>query len=408
MRRPVNTDTYIIFLLAFSLACFVNTKQLSAAPRYTDEPKKFGQVHLYHTDTTEPEFRVMIARLDSFYRTQVARGFNGSVLIGYKGQVLYERYFGYADFTTKRRLTPTSAVQLASTSKTFTATAIMYLHQHLYLDINDPVQMYLPTFPYKNVTIKMLLSHRSGIPDYLKWFARYRKDTKTPIYNDELIELFAKYKPGLEFTPNTRFKYSNSNYAILGRLIEEVTEMTYRDFMKHYFFEPLGMTSTFVYDPSWGLPESATKSYRYNWSLYNDMFADGVYGDKGIYSTVRDMYRWDQSFYNFDFLDSNTVETAYGPCSFERPGVKNYGLGWRMYCYPDGDKIVFHNGWWHGNNTVFLRFIKDNFTIIVLGNKYNKNIYQQGPTLYRIVTNSPMSDGYYEADDEGSDDLAGD
>lgn len=373
----------------------------SAHPKYTGEPKKFGKVNLYFEDTTTVEYQLLRNKLDSFYRIQVARGFNGSVLIGYQGNILYERYFGYADKGLHKRLKSNSGVQLASTTKTFTATAILYLHQHNYLNIDDPVSMYLPEFPYEKVTIKMLLNHRSGIPDYLKWYARYRKDTHTPIYNEELLELFARYKPRLEFTPDTRFKYSNSNYAILGRLLEEVTEMTYRDFMQQYFFEPLGMFNTYVFDPSWGLPSSATKSYRYNWSIYPMMFADGVYGDKGIYSTVRDMYRWDQSFYSYQLLDSATIEQAYGPCSFERPGVKNYGLGWRMYCYPDGDKVVFHNGWWHGNNTVFLRFINDNFTIIVLGNKYNKSIYQQGPAIYQIVTNSPMSADFEEEDGNG-------
>lgn len=390
--------TRSVFILLFTCSLFVAGSTI-AHPKYSGEPKKFGSIKLYFDDTSSYEFQIVKRRLDSFYRAQVARGFNGSVLIGYNGNILYERYFGYADKSTKRELTPDAGVQLASTTKTFTATAILYLHQHKYLNIDDPVSMYLPSFPYSKVTIKMLLNHRSGIPDYLKWYARYRKDTHTPIYNDELLELFAKYKPGLEFTPDTRFKYSNSNYAILGRLIEEVTEMNYRDFMKHYFFEPLGMENTFVYDPSWGLPQTATRSYRYNWVKYPDMFADGVYGDKGIYSTVEDMYKWDQSFYNNTFLDPETTEFAYGPCSFERPGVKNYGLGWRMYCYPDGDKVVFHNGWWHGNNTLFLRFIQDNFTIIVLGNKYNKSIYSQGPALYRIINNSPLSESYYDDGD---------
>lgn len=385
----------ILFTLTL-LASIQFMPEVKAHPKYTDGQKSYGSVKLYFEDTTTVEYKLMRYKLDSFYRVQVARGFNGSVLVGYKGTVLYERYFGYADKRTGRKLTPDAGVQLASTTKTFTATAIMYLHQHRYLNINHTVQTYLPSFPYSRVTIKMLLNHRSGIPDYLKWYGNYRKNSITPIYNDDLLDLFAKYKPGLEFTPDTRFKYSNSNYAILGRLIEEVTEMTYRDFMQEYFFEPLGMYNTFVYDPAWGLPGNATKSYRYNWSEYAVMFADGVYGDKGIYSTVRDMYRWDQSFYNYEFLDSATTDYAYGPCSFERPGVKNYGLGWRMYCYEDGDKIVFHNGWWHGNNTLFLRFINDDFTIIVLGNKYNKAIYQQGKAIYSIVSNSPMSAEFEE------------
>jgi CubicO group peptidase (beta-lactamase class C family) len=115
------------------------------------------------------------------------------------------------------------------------------------------------------------------------------------------------------------------------------------------------------------------------------MFADGVYGDKGVYSTVEDMYRWDQSFYENKLLSNETIELAYGPCSFEKKGIKNYGLGWRMLCFPDGNKIIYHNGWWHGNNTSFYRFIKDNFTIVVLGNKYTTNIYRQAPSIVNIV-----------------------
>lgn len=392
MRR-ILTRFFAITLLFAGIATAGQSK-----PKYTGETKKFGSITLSIGDTNSIEYQLMTYRLDSFYKQQIARGFNGSVLVGYQGHIIYERYFGYADKNAGRKLSADASVQLASTSKTFTATAIMYLHQHKYLNIDHPVKTYFPTFPYANVTIKMLLNHRSGIPDYLKWYARYNKNTITPIYNDELLGMFAKYKPRLEFTPNTRFKYSNSNYAILARLIEEVTEMNYKDFMKQYVFDPIGMKNTFVYDPADGLPGKATKSYRASWEIFPIVFSDGIYGDKGIYSTVRDMYRWDQSFYDYEFMDSATTEYAYGPCSFETAGVKNYGLGWRMYCYPDGDKVVFHNGWWHGNNTVFLRFINDNFTIIVLGNKYNKSIYQHGPAIYKLVSNSPMSS---EFEDEG-------
>ena len=88
------------------------------------------------------------------------------------------------------------------------------------------------------------------------------------------------------------------------------------------------------------------------------------------------------------------MELAYGPCSFEKPGIKNYGLGWRMLCFPSGNKIVYHNGWWHGNNTVFYRFIKDNMTFIILGNKYNSNIYRQTKVLYSLIRNVPVSEGF--------------
>jgi CubicO group peptidase (beta-lactamase class C family) len=336
----------------------------------------------------------IIARLDSFYRAQVRAGFNGSVLIGQKGKIIYERYFGVASREQGQRLQPNSAIQLASISKTFTGAATMYLHQHNYLNINDPVSQYLPEFPYPTVTIKMLLSHRSGLPEYQKWPAKYVKNENTLIDNDQVLAVFARYKPALESRPNTRFKYCNSNYAILASLIEKVTDMNYDDFMKKYIFEPLGMTSTFVYNPVSGLPGHATPNYKYNWTRWPNNFADGVMGDKGIYSTPRDMYRWDQSFYTNKLLSNETIELAYGPCSFEKPGVKNYGLGWRMLCFPNGNKVIYHNGWWHGNNTAFYRFIRENMTIVVLGNKYNSGIYKQPKVLYSIVKNVPVNEGF--------------
>jgi len=210
--------------------------------------------------------------------------------------------------------------------------------------------------------------------------------------------MMVKYKPALEFRPGTRFKYCNTNFAVLAKVIESVTGMTYTDFMTRYIFQPLGMNHTFIYDPTRGLPSEATISYKYNWKKEPDMFADGVHGDKGIYSTPEDMYRWDQSFYHNTLLSNETIELAYGPCSFEKPGIKNYGLGWRMLCFPNGGKIIYHNGWWHGNNTSFYRFIKDDLTIIVLGNKFTNSIYHQAPAIYSILKGVPVSKGFDTGD----------
>lgn len=387
---------YIATILLFIIivACNSKSEPVNAKPRVPDDVKKFGSIKLKYEDTTQPEFRNMVRRLDSFYAIQTRTGFNGSVLVGYKGKVLYERYYGIANRETGLKLNPNSSVQLASVSKTFTAAAILWLHQQKYLNIDEKVKTYLPQLPYPDVTVRMLLNHRSGIPDYIKWVPRFRKDHKTPMTNADVLEMFAKHRPALESRPNTRFKYCNSNYALLASIIEEVIGMGYDEFMRKYIFEPLGMKNTFAYNPFKGLPYGNSISYKASWVKEPDMFADGVWGDKGIYSTVQDMYRWDQSFYKNTFLNNETIEMAYGPCSFEKPGVKNYGLGWRMLCYPDGDKIIYHNGWWHGNNTVFYRFIQDNFTIIILGNKYNSGIYRQAPVVYSILKNTDADKGF--------------
>lgn len=395
---PKYIPTYIAssILCLLLLACHAKTDTATAKtpPSGFHEHPGAAPAAALKYDTSNAKAQDIIQQLDHYYAQQMRLGFNGSVLVGYKGKVIYERYDGLANRETHVPLGPTSACQLASVSKTFTGTAILYLYERKYLDIDAPVQQYLKSFPYAGITVHMLLNHRSGVPDYTKWVPAYRKDQKTPITNAMMLQMMAQYKPALEFRPNSRFKYCNTNYALLAMVVESVTEMKFPDFLQHYIFDPLGMKSTFIYNPNKGLPANAAISYKYNWVREPDMFADGVYGDKNVYSTVEDMYRWDQSFYNHTLLTEPTIELAYGPCSFEKAGIKNYGLGWRMYCYPDGNKIIYHNGWWHGNNTSFYRFIGDGITIIVLGNKYNTAIYHQAPYIFSIVKGIPVMKGF--------------
>lgn len=394
--RSTTFYTVFIFISFLLFACHSDSQKAAARTddkRFHEAPIQAPPMRMIY-DTAGPENRYIIAQLDAYYYKQVKAGFNGGVLIGRNGKIIYERYFGVANRERRIPLAPESSSQLASISKTFTGAAILYLYQHNYIDLNDPVQNYVPEFPYSGITVKMLLNHRSGLPDYTKWVPIYNHDMRTPVYNERVISMMARNKPRIEFRPNSRFKYCNTNYAVLATIIERVTEMSYSDFMTKYIFHPLGMYHTFVYDPAKGLPGNAAISYKRTWIREPDMFADGVYGDKGIYSTPEDMYRWDQSFYQNKILSNNTIELAYGPCSFEKPGIKNYGLGWRMLCFTNGNKIIYHNGWWHGNNTSFYRFIRENMTIVVLGNRFTNAVYHQAPVIYGIVKGVPEMKGF--------------
>lgn len=392
MIKPyIKIPFFLLTFLIFFVACQTVTEQnaLASPPLAPKPDNAFSTVKLDFADTNSAEGREMIHKLDSFYGKEIGRGFNGSVLVGYKGKIMYERYFGYCNKADNTPLSPNTPSQLASTSKPFTATAVLWLYQNKYLDIDKPVQTYLKDFPYPEITVAMLLCQRSGLPDYTKMGNTYWKSS-APMYNEDLLQLFAKFKPRLNSKPNTRFEYSNTNFAMLARIIESVSKMSYKNFMKEFIFDPLGMKNTFVYDPTERSKynDKITVSYQYNWSIYKETPEDGVYGDKGIYSTVEDMYRWDQSFYKHALLNEKTLKMAYTGYSNERAGIKNYGFGWRMLEFNDGYKIIYHNGWWHGNNTVFYRFIKDNFTVIVLGNKYNTKIYTHAKSIYAIVKNT--------------------
>lgn len=403
MRHSIfkNSLLFLSFLLFF-IACQTGQEQLAhGKPLLSPPDNKFSTVNLEVSDTSSPEARRIIHSLDSFYKIEIRRGFNGSVLVGYKGKILYERYFGYANRAEGEKLSANTPSQLASTSKPFLATAILWLYQNKYLDIYKPVNTYLKDFPYPDITVKMLMDHRSGLPKYLHFADQYWNQTDFKS-NEDLLQLFEKEKPRLSFKPGTRFQYCNSNFAILARVLEEVAAISYPQFMKEFIFKPLGMDHTFVYDPIHdpvGHPHK-TVSYQYNWRPYPDIFADGIYGDKNIYSTVRDMYRWDQSFYHHTLLNAQTEKLAYTGNSPDMPGVRDYGLGWRMMDFPNGYKVIYHNGWWHGNNTVFYRFIKDDFTIIVLGNRMNNAIYREGKAIYDIVQKNSKDKQNMEWDGE--------
>jgi CubicO group peptidase (beta-lactamase class C family) len=146
--------------------------------------------------------------------------------------------------------------------------------------------------------------------------------------------------------------------------------------MKDSVFTPLGMTSSFVFS----IKDTAhyTPSYNYNSAPFRLEKLDCVYGDKNVYSTVRDLLQWDKALNTGSFVSTKTLEMAYQPYSNEKKGIRNYGLGWHLLINPPEPTIIYHNGWWHGNNTVFKRLVSDSGTVIILGNKFNKNIWTAG------------------------------
>ncbi|HSN62019.1 MAG TPA: serine hydrolase domain-containing protein, partial [Ferruginibacter sp.] len=129
--------------------------------------------------------------------------------------------------------------------------------------------------------------------------------------------------------------------------------------------------------------ESKRASPNYDWrgQVIANNYLDYVYGDKNIYTTPRDLLIWHRALSSNLLFKAETLQAAYQPYSNERPGIKNYGLGWRMNIYPNGKKVIFHNGWWHGNNASFIRLLDEDITIIVLGNRYNRGIYK----VYKLI-----------------------
>jgi CubicO group peptidase (beta-lactamase class C family) len=333
-----------------------------------------------------------------FESSLLNRGFNGQILIAKNGTVVFEKTMGFADMRTKDSLSETTPMHIASVGKTFTGMAILHLMEEGLLNLDDSLAKFFPGFPYPGITVKMLLSHRSGLPNYLNYLSKLRQDDTCYSNNDVLSSLYT-LQPGLEYRSGTRFSYSNTNYVLLAMIVENVTKESFPVYMKRTFFDPLQMQNTFVYANQDTL--APTPSFERNGRYWAPDPFDCTYGDKNIYTTAHDLLKWDQALSAGLLFDKETLDSAYTPYSNERRSIHNYGLGWRMMIFPNGKKFLYHNGRWHGSNAVFVRFPDENATMIVIGNKYNRNIYHAAAKAYNLfgVYNPRLNQQYDDSDD---------
>jgi CubicO group peptidase (beta-lactamase class C family) len=313
----------------------------------------------------------------NFYQKHIAnQDFSGSFLVAKNGNIIYENYQGYSDFASKSPIKNSTPLHIASVSKVLTATAILKLVQNNDITLDQKVTSILPQFPYQSTTIRTLLNHRSGLPNYARFEVLLKNwNRKTILTNQEVLNLLAKHKFALSFKHDSHFSYCNTNYAILALIIEKITDKTYVEAMKSLIFEPLEMNDSFVMDyPSekHNVSQSYKSSYQnFGWDQY-----DAIYGDKNIYATPRDLLKFDLATYSNDFIDQNLLKQALKGYSYEKKGLRNYGLGIRLREWETGQVLTYHNGWWHGNTSSYVTLKKDTVTIIALSNKYTKKTYQ--------------------------------
>lgn len=315
--------------------------------------------------------------IDSFYRKNWPNNsLNGSLLVAKNGQIIYEKYEGYTNFKTKKRITATTPLHLASVSKVITAAVILKLINAKRIDLDQKVNTILKEFPYPDVTIKTLLNHRSGMKNYA-YFADKKEiwDRHNILTNQDILTLMATKDIGLESKTDTRFSYCNTNYAMLALIIEKVTKLSYKKAMEVMVFKPLGMKDSFVFDYE-NDKDSVVPSYKGNKVEIGKDFLDAVYGDKNIYSTPRDLLKFDRARNAPDFLNPTLLEQVYLGYSNEHKGIKNYGLGIRMINWDTGQNFYFHNGWWHGNTSSYISLRNEKLTIIALSNKFTTKTYQ--------------------------------
>lgn len=334
---------------------------------YTNEETKLSEEYIKTT-------RQKIAHF--YNKNWPGKSANGAFLVAKNGQIIFEKYDGLANFSKKDSITPTTPLHIASVSKVLTATAILKLVNANRLGLDQKVNVILKEFPFPEVTVRMLLNHRSGLRNYAYFTDRNDGvwDRHNRLTNQDILTLLATKNIGLESQTNTRFAYCNTNYAMLALIIEKITKKSYKAAMTEMIFKPLGMKNTFVFEYEKD-KDKIVPSYKANRVEIGKDYLDEVYGDKNIYSTVRDLLKFDRARNRKDFLEPELAKQVYVGYSNEKEGEKNYGLGIRMINFKTDQNFYFHNGWWHGNTSSYITLPKDQVTIIALSNKMNKSTY---------------------------------
>lgn len=346
------------------------------------------------------------AVMQELHRT---RGFNGNVLVAKKGKIVYEKAIGWADYLHRDSLKIGSQFELASVTKTMTSTGILLLMERGKLKLDDDVKKFFPDFPYDGVTIRLLLTHRSGMMNYVYFIDDiYRKNhlnQRKGLTNAEAMKMIADYKPTRFNEPNKRFLYNNSNFMVLGSIIEKVSGMSYAQFMQENVFKPASMAHTHVYSKAVydKIPVDVVGHDRGQWrySVVQN-FLDGPVGDKGIYSTVGDLFLFDRALRAGLLLKPATLDSAYVPRNPMVHGHFSYGYGWRTFTAP-GQEVIYHTGWWHGFRHIYLRDMKNDITVVLLTNLANGSLLKLDD-LFNTVGMPVVRKSAYNGNGDTSDD----
>ncbi|MGB6362257.1 MAG: serine hydrolase, partial [Thermoanaerobaculia bacterium] len=289
------------------------------------------------------------------------------------GEIVHQAGYGLEDLDNGTPITPDSAFRLASVSKQFAAMAIMLLAEEGKLGYDDSVVDYLPELERfsTEITIRHLLQHTSGLPDYYDTLEAEVEDHWPT--NQEAVEFFSQWGEAL-FPAGERYEYSNPGYEMLAAIVERVTGQLFREYMGERIFQPLAMNHTTVFDQT--EPEIANRAYGYTregegFAIDDEHALNYLGGSGGIYSTVSDLYLWDQALYTEQLVSRSTLDQALAPTVLNDGKEYPYGFGWRL-----GEDDVLgprlsHSGGWVGFSTRFVRYPERNFSVILLSNLYN-------------------------------------
>ncbi len=324
-------------------------------------------------------------------------GFNGAWLYAEKGEIVSKGVLGFRDPDDTLPITEDTIFQLASISKQFTATAVMLLMRQSLLSPEDEIIKFFPEIPYPGVTVRHLLNHTSGIPDYFDdadWFIKLWKEEKRVPGNDEILHFLCETKAKPYFAPGEGLQYSNTGYNLLALLVERLSGIPYEEFLQKNIFEPADMTATrCCHIRRDGVPfENYARATVFEGGKWiadidsnedGDVVAfDGLNGDDYVYTNIFDMLRWDRALHEGKVLTKEEQQIMYTPgklnngedAVYDKDDGLGYGFGWGVGRDEELGLVVSHSGGMPGVATWFERFIDADRVLVILSNRDYRDI----------------------------------
>lgn len=317
-------------------------------------------------------------------------GPGASVMIIRDGAVAFAKGYGLAELETKTPIAPATNFRLASVSKQFTAMAVLMLRERGKLSLEENLLAFFPEFPAfgKQITVKQLLTHQSGLRDYEDLIP---DGTTLPVLDQDVLRILmadgATNAAPTYFPPGTKYRYSNSAYALLALIVEARSGQTFAHFLKDQIFAPLDMTNTLAYEA--GLSVVPNRSFGYSgrtngWKRTDQSLTSSVLGDGGIYSSVNDLFKWDQALDTTKLVSAAAWAEAVTPhAAADKPG-KHYGYGWYLEDYR-GLKLIWHSGGTVGFSTRIIRIPEKHFGLVILANRTDAQLEERAQQLLDAV-----------------------
>jgi CubicO group peptidase (beta-lactamase class C family) len=351
-------------------------------------PKKWGLLFLIASAFQVDAQQNYSAAIEEYMQAQAkVNQFNGNVLVAKNGEIVYQKAVGYANYDTKEPLNLHSVFNLASVTKQFTAMGILLLKEKGNLSLSDSLRKFLPELPYHNITLHHLLTHTSGLPDYMsvlgpKW------NHKKVAFNNDMIRFLAAEKPPIHFKPGQKYEYSNTGFALLASIIEKVAGQPFGVYMAQHIFTPLEMTHTRLYNTRRAAKE-LIPNYAYGFVYVPALkkyvqadslpeldyvhYLDGIQGQGRINSTVGDLFKWDRALKNHTLVSEATQRKMLSPQVLSDTLTKayyGYGVGVRK---SGKGNVISHTGGWPGYATVLIHDEGEDVTVIVLSNNASQS-----------------------------------